>query len=125
MQRAVTLLLAAATVSTCCGAAELEPQPEGPPPICAIRIEFRARQGEIDLRTLDRVLRFVSAEPAVEKAYDERRGEDEPSSMCLVIGSARKAIEVYEQLTRVIPPRRARLPRMMPTPAVVLRYLVD
>jgi hypothetical protein len=105
-----------------CAAARMELQPDGPLPACAIEIEFRSRRGEIDMQTLNRVLRFVEAAPAIKHAYDERRGDDEPSALCLVIESETNAIAVFEQLTNIVPPQRARLPRLKPPPAVVLRY---
>lgn len=123
MRHAVLPFLALSGVSAAHAATRLEPQPEGPPPVCAVQIEFRTRRGgEIDMQTLDRVLRFVEAKPAVKHAYDERRGDGEPPTLCLVIEGATEALAVFEGLTSIVPPQRARLPRLKPPPPVVLRY---
>ena len=115
--------VAMSAVSESCAAARMELQPEGPPPVCAVQIEFRTRfGGEIDMRTLDRVLRYVEAAPAIKHAYDERRADGEPPALCLVIDSAAEAIAIFEHLTNIVPPHRARLPRLKPSPPVVLRY---
>jgi hypothetical protein len=114
----------ALTAFTASGAAAvMEPQPDGAPPQCAIRIEFRTRLGgEIDMQTLDRVLRYVETTPTIKHAYDERRGDTESPALCLVIDGAAEAIAVFERLTMIVPPQRARLPRLKPPPAVLLRY---
>ena len=124
MLRCATILFAMMSgVAAAGAAAQLEPQPDGPPPMCAIQIEFRTRPGgEIDMQTLDRVLRYVEATPAIKHAYDERRGNEEPPALCLVIDGTAAAIAVFERLTSIVPPQRARLPRLKPPPPVVLRY---
>lgn len=123
LRRAVLSGLALSGVAASCAAARMELPPEGPPPVCAVQIEFRTRRGgEIDMQTLDRVLRYVEAAPAVRYAYDEQRGEGEPPTLCLVIDSAKEAIAVFEGLSSIVPPQRARLPRIKPPPPVVLRY---
>ena len=119
---AVLTLLAVPAVSAPCKAARMEPQPDGPLPACAIQIEFRTRRGEIDMQTLDRVLRYVEDAHAVKHAYDERRGDDQPAALCLVIEDETKALSIFEQLTNIVPPHRVRLPRLKPPPPVVLRY---
>ena len=121
-RRAIPTLLALSAVSAVGKAARMEPQPDGPPPTCAIQIEFHARRGEIDMQTLDRVLRYVEAAPAVRRAYDERRGDDQPAALCLVIEDAAAALAIFEQLTNIVPARGMRLPRLKPPPPVVLRY---
>ena len=90
--------------------------------MCAIEIEFRVRRTEIDMRTLDRVLAYVEASPAVRRIIDERGGADDTPTMCLVIDDRDQALAVYERLTQIIPPQRARLPRLKPPPPVVLRW---
>lgn len=123
MGRAVLAILALCGAAAHCSAARMEPQPDGIRPICAVQIEFRTRRGgEIDMQTLDRVLRFVEGAPAIQHAYDERRGDGEAPSLCLVIEDAAEAIAVFSHLTNIVPPQRARLPRLRPPPAVVLRY---
>ena len=103
-------------------AARLEPQPDGPPPVCAVEIEFHARRGEIDMRTLHRVLAYVEASSAIARAYDEKRGENEHSALCLAIDGEARALAVFEALTNIVPPQRRKLPRLKPPPPVVLRY---
>ena len=115
-------MLVSVAVSGDCTAARMELQPDGAAPVCAIEIEFRTRRGEIDMRTLDRVLAYVEASTAIKRAYDERRGDDQDPALCLVIESRDQALAVFEQLTILVPPQRARLPRLKPPPPVVLRF---
>lgn len=105
-----------------CLAAKLEPQPPGISPTCAIEVEFRERNTEIDMRTLDRVLGYVETAPTVLHAYDRIRHGDEGPTLCLVIPTADEALAVFERLVILIPPKRGKLPRMKPPPAVLLRY---
>lgn len=122
VRRSVLVVFVSAAVSGDCAAARMELQPEGAAPACAIEIEFRTRRGEIDMRTLDRIMAYVEASPAIQRAYDERRGDDENPALCLVIENKDQALAVFEQLTILVPPQRARLPRLKPPPPVVLRY---
>ena len=122
MRCTVLAICLSSAISGPCAAARMEPQPPGPAPVCAIEIEFHERRFEIDTRTLDRVLGYVEASGKIQRAYDERRGDNEAPALCLVIESENDAIAVFEQLSNIIPPQRARLPRLKPPPPVVLRY---
>lgn len=121
---AVVTLLTLSAVCAHCSAAGLELQPEGPPPTCAIEIEFRARRGALDFdgMTLDRVLRFAEAVPGIRHIYDGRRRYEDPPVLCLVIDNPNEALAIFERLTGIVPVPRARLPRLPPPPPVVLRY---
>lgn len=119
--RAGIVLAAAVTAGQPCSAARVEAQPDGPPPVCAIEVEFHTRQTEIDMATLDRVLQFVETVPAIEKAFDARRPTGEPATLCLVIGNPNEAVAIYEKLTLLVPAQSRRLPRIKPRPGVVLR----
>ena len=103
-------------------ASRMRSTPEGPPPDCAIQLEFRMRHGGFDGQTFDRVLRFLDTEPDIEHIYDERDRYEDPPSLCLVIDNADRALKIFEDLTRLVPPQRAKLPRLKPPPGVVLRY---
>ena len=91
---AIVMILA---VSAPAAAAVMEPQPAGPAPVCAIEIEFHVRRTEIDMRTLDRILAYVEASAAIQRAFDERRGADDPPALCLVIDNAAQACREYAQ----------------------------
>ena len=90
--------------------------------MCAIEVEFRERNTEIDMRTLDRVLAYVETAPKVAHAYDKVRRDGEAPTLCLVIPTADEALDVFERLVLLVPPKRGKLPRMKPPPAVLLRY---
>ena len=121
---ALTTLLMLSAGDTRCAAAGLERQPEGPPPKCAIEIEFRTRRGdfEFDGVTFDRVLRFAEAVPVIKHVYDRRHRYEDPPNLCLVMDDANEALVIFEQLTGIVPVPRVRLPRLRPPPPVVLRY---
>ena len=124
MRLRFTLLAVPASLALAgaCIAATMEPQPPGPAPMCAIQIEFQERQHEIDMRTFDRVMRYVETSTIIARAFDERRAAGEAPALCLVIETEKQALAVFEQLTYIIPPQRAKLPRVKPPPPVVPRY---
>lgn len=116
---AVLMLSAGADRSA---AAVLQRHPDGPPPKCAIEIEFRLRRGEIDGMTLVRVLQFAETAPVIKHVYDGRERYEDPPMLCLVIDRENDALVTFEKLTGIVPVPRVRLPRLPPAPPVVLRY---
>lgn len=120
--RCVAAIAVGLLTASACQAARLEPQPPGPPPMCAIEVEFRERNTEIDMRTLDRVLAYVETAPKVVHAYDKLRRDGDAPTLCLVIPTADEALTVFERLVLLVPPNRGKLPRIKPAPPVLLRY---
>lgn len=120
---AVMIPLALWSEPVSCVAARLEPEPDRVRPTCTIVVEFRTRRGEIDVRTLDRVLEYVKAAPAINKAYEETSGTEKRAALCLVIEDTQMALTTFEQLISIVPPQGVRLPRLrLKPPPVVLRY---
>lgn len=119
---AVATVLVLSAVVDRTAAAALQRHPDGPPPKCAIEIEFRLRRGEFDGMTLDRVLQFAETASVIKHVYDGRERYEDAPILCLVIDQANDALATFEKLTGIVPVPRARLPRLPPPPPVVLRY---